>query len=296
MGAVRDDHLGGEDCMRVTSLVDNNTTDGRDDLGCEFGLSLHIETAETNILFDTGASGLFADNAEALGIDLASVDLAVLSHHHFDHGGGLDRFLDINPQATVHLRGARIEERYFKALAILKRPIGLDRGLFERHPDRFHHLTEDTEVAPGVWLLTEIATTHPRPRGNRMLYVERDGRLELDPFDHELILVIHEPAGMVVFTGCSHSGILNMIETAATKFVGTPTKAAFGGFHLVGLPQFNTMAASRSEVEQLARNVLDRVAGPVYTGHCTGMKAFGVLAGVMGDTLSAFPTGTVVNL
>ncbi len=282
--------------MRVTALIENETSDGCDHLESEHGLSLHIETAGLRVLFDTGSSGAFADNAAALGIDLSKVDLAVLSHQHYDHGGGLSRFFEINPGATVYLRDCPVDDRYFKALAFLKRPIGLDRTVVDDSPDRFRRLARSTEVAPGVWLITEIDTSHPRPKGNRRLFVDDGGTLEPDPFDHELVMVIKEDDGMVIFSGCSHSGILNMVDTALAQFPNSPIKAVFGGFHLVGLPQFNTMAASRNEVQAIAREMMDRVEGTVFTGHCTGKKAYEVLDGVMGDALRPFSTGAAVEV
>ncbi|MGD8440639.1 MAG: MBL fold metallo-hydrolase [Holophagae bacterium] len=282
--------------MRVTTLIENDVIDGRNDLTAEFGLSVVVEIGATTILFDTGASGAFADNAVAMGVDLDEVDLAVLSHHHFDHGGGLARFLELNPTAPIFLRDGPLTPRWFKALAIVKRPIGLDLDVIEAARDRFRFVGEDTEIAPGIWLLTEISTAQPRPTGNRHLFVEHDGRLEPDPFDHELVMVVHEGDGVAVFTGCSHSGILNMVETAAERFPDTPIKAVLGGFHLIGLPLFDTMTASRPEVEALARAMLDRVAGPVFTGHCTGDKGYETLSTVMGDRLRPIHTGTTVTL
>ena len=277
--------------MRVTALIENDTADGHDELTSEFGLSLHIQTDERSILFDTGASGAFADNARTLGIELADVDLAVLSHQHFDHGGGLERFLEINDTAPVYLRDAKVEDRIARIMAVVKKPIGIDRRLVTRRIDRFRFTPADSEIAPGVWILTRIGTAHPRPLGNRRLMVIRDGALEPDSFDHELVLVVREDDGMVVFSGCSHSGILNMVDVAKRKFPGDPVKAVFGGFHLIGLPIFNTMAVPKDEVEDIARKMLDRVDGAVYTGHCTGRKGFDVLGSVMGDTLKSFATG-----
>jgi 7,8-dihydropterin-6-yl-methyl-4-(beta-D-ribofuranosyl)aminobenzene 5'-phosphate synthase len=282
--------------MRVTVLVENDLLDGRDDLTAEFGLSLHVQTGDRQILFDTGASGAFVGNAEVLGIDLKEVDVAVLSHHHFDHGGGLGRFLEVNDRARVYLRMAESEDRYFKALAVIKRPIGLDPNLLARFQDRFELVTDEHEVAPGVFLITEIGSIHDRPKGNRRLYVERGGSLVPDPFDHELVMVVREADGMVVFSGCSHHGILNMIEAAVDRFPDVPIKAVIGGFHLIGLPFFNTMAASRAEVEDIARRMLAFSPGTVYSGHCTGARGFQVLEGVMGDTLKPFRTGTSIEV
>ena len=282
--------------MRITALIENDVLEGRDDLSPEFGLSIHVRIGDRQILFDTGASGAFADNAEVLGIDLAEVDVAVLSHHHFDHGGGLDRFLEANKRAPVYLRQAENADRYFKALAVIKRPIGLDLGLLDRRPDRFEFVSEECEIAPGVFLITEIGSTYARPKGNHHLFVDRGESLVPDPFDHELVMVVREDDGMVVFSGCSHNGILNMIEAARDRFPDVPIKAVIGGFHLIGIPFFNTMAASRGEVEDMGREILTFSPGKVYSAHCTGAKGFQVLQGVMGDTLETFHTGTTFEV
>ena len=282
--------------MRVTTLIENDRIEDRDDLVAEFGLSLHVDTGESQVLFDTGTSGAFADNAATLGIELGAVDAAVLSHHHFDHGGGLERFFAVNDRAKVYLRQGDLADRYFKGLVVVKRPIGLDLSLFDRFPDRFEFITDTTEIAPAVFLLTRIPQSHARPKGNSYLFVERDGRLCPDPFDHELVMVVRNDDGLVVFSGCSHNGILNMTDAAAQQWPGEPIRAIIGGFHLIGLPIINTMAGSRDEVEEIGRCILEFGPGKVYTSHCTGEKAFNVLDGVMGETLEAFHTGSIIEV
>jgi 7,8-dihydropterin-6-yl-methyl-4-(beta-D-ribofuranosyl)aminobenzene 5'-phosphate synthase len=282
--------------MRVMALIENSAPEDRSDLQPEFGLSMYIERDDLRILFDTGASDAFVKNAAVMDVDLSEIDVAVLSHHHFDHGGGLQAFLDINRRATVYLGQGPLTGRWFKTLAVIKRPIGIDLGLLESSAERFSFVEGTTEIAPGVFLLTEIGSAHERPKGNRNLFVETGEGLVHDPFDHELVMVVHEDDRMVVFSGCSHNGILNMIDAAVTRFPDVPVKAVFGGFHLIGLPFFNSMAASRSEVEEIGRQILKRVEGKVYSGHCTGQKAFGVLEGIMGDSLELFATGASVEV
>jgi 7,8-dihydropterin-6-yl-methyl-4-(beta-D-ribofuranosyl)aminobenzene 5'-phosphate synthase len=282
--------------MKVTALIENDRVEERDDLCPEFGLSVHIEVNGSKILFDMGSSAAFASNAEILGIDIADVGVAVVSHHHFDHGGGLERFFELNDRALVFLRQGPRVDRYFKALGFIKRSIGLDLDLLDRFPRRIEYIDDMRVVAPGVYLLTGIGSTYRKPRGNRRLFVELDGALVPDPFDHELMMVIHEDDGMVVFTGCSHHGILNLIDAARAQFPRVPIKAVFGGFHLIGLPFYNSMAASRAEVRDIGWQVMDKVEGTIYSGHCTGKKAFDVLAGVMGETLKAFHTGASVEV
>jgi 7,8-dihydropterin-6-yl-methyl-4-(beta-D-ribofuranosyl)aminobenzene 5'-phosphate synthase len=283
--------------MKITALVENTRLEGREDLRPEHGLSLHVSLRNgRQILFDTGASEAFAQNAEKLGVDIRKVDWVVISHHHYDHGGGLPLFLKANPKAPVYLRRCEERDYYFSASGHTQRPIGLERSLFQQFADRFVFVDGFTEISPGIFLLTEIAKPHPLPKGNRYLFAEKGGRLELDDFDHELMMVIREEDGLVVFTGCSHSGILNMIETAARRFERERIKVLLGGFHLMGLPKQNTMAGSKEEVEDLGREIMKHTIDKLYTGHCTGMKAYGVLKGVLGEKLELFPTGCSIEV
>jgi len=282
--------------VRVSVLVENSALEEQCDVRAEFGLSLCVEHRGHRILFDTGTSGIFADNAEAMGIDLRDVDAAVLSHHHFDHGGGLERFFEVNERALLHLCESGGGEPTFQGPGGDKRSADIDWDFLEKHRDRLKFVSGATEIAPGVFLLTKIGDAHERPPGNRHLFVHKDGVLIPDSFDHELLMVVHDTDGMVVFTGCSHHGVLNMIDAAIDYFPGEPIKAVFGGFHLIDLPIVNTMAGSRSQVEEIGRHILERVNGTVYTGHCTGEKAFGVLTGVMGTKLRSLPTGTVIEV
>ena len=95
--------------MKITALVENIPAHG---LPAEHGLSLFVETNGIRFLFDMGQTDLFARNAEALGIDLDTADFAVLSHGHYDHGGGLETFLSLNSHAPVYLSRYAFEPHY----------------------------------------------------------------------------------------------------------------------------------------------------------------------------------------
>ncbi len=282
--------------MKVTVLVENTTSEDRKDLKAEHGLSLHIQRNGKQILFDAGATDAFAYNAERLGIDIGAVDMAVVSHHHFDHGGGLPAFLEMNRKAKVHIGQKESGGCYFRAFGLIDRYIGLNPNLFSKWGNRFEFVRGFAEVSPDVFILTDIKSSYPLPRGNRHLYVKEGDGYRLDSFGHELVMVVREKDGLVVFTACSHRGILNMVDAVARQFEGLPFKAVFGGFHLIGLPILNTMAGSRREVEALGEEMLKYSIEKVYTGHCTGAKAYRVLKRVMGDRLQYLPTNSQVEV
>ncbi len=107
--------------MKITALIENTSARG---LPTEHGLSLFVETAEHKFLFDMGQTDLFARNAETLGIALSKVDFAVLSHGHYDHGGGLNTFLALNDHAPVYMSRYAFEPHYNGT----EKNIGLDQG------------------------------------------------------------------------------------------------------------------------------------------------------------------------
>lgn len=88
--------------MKVTIVVDNIEHAG---IPGEWGFCAYIEQNGKKLLLDTGASNLFADNAEKLNIDLKDIDFAVLSHAHYDHANGMEKFFEINEKATFYLAG-----------------------------------------------------------------------------------------------------------------------------------------------------------------------------------------------
>lgn len=280
--------------MQVTALIEDITQNS--DLYAEKGLSLHIKTDNDDILFDTGITGNFVDNARKLGIDLDEVHVTAISHGHFDHGGGLRRFLKVNQTSPVYLRPKADGEHFFKAFYILRKYVGMDKELFTDYADRIRLVNGFTEIAKDIYLITDIKIKYPTPAGQKYLYVKKDHQLVLDDFSHEQMMVIREDDGMVIFSGCSHHGVLNMVDAAVEEFPETHIKALFGGFHFIGLPFFNHGGESKSNVENIGRKLTEYSIGKVYTGHCTGRKAYPILKNVMGDNIDYFATGDSVEL
>jgi 7,8-dihydropterin-6-yl-methyl-4-(beta-D-ribofuranosyl)aminobenzene 5'-phosphate synthase len=281
--------------MKVTTLIENRPSEADKSLDAEWGLSLHVEFDGHRILFDTGTSGAFARNAERLSIRLEAVETAVLSHHHFDHGGGLRTFLEKNSSARVHLGEAPGGECFLRIFGIVRKCVGLDRALSADFPGRFVFVDRPMEILPDVYVFPRITGNHPRPAGNRSMYVKKGRSFEPDGFTHEIVMAVKEKGKLVIFTGCSHSGVLNAIDTVTRAFPGLPVKAVVGGFHLVSMLPFFSSGNAR-QAQEIARAMLDYPVETTYTGHCTGPKAFGVLQSVMGERLVDIRTGTCFEI
>jgi len=257
--------------MRITCLVEDRA---RPPLRAEHGLSLHIE-GDVNILFDTGQSGLFIENAELLGVDLGDVDLAIISHGHYDHGGGLTHFLDVNENAEVLIgRGAFRGRRAVEDGA--ERFIGIE----EITDPRIRLIDEDTVIHEGYTILKGFSGPYRRPDGNSTLFMESASGLVPDTFDDELVLVVDGPGGLTVVTGCSHSGILNILSTVRSHLPDRRIGMVVGGLHISG------------DAPYVASELRGFDIGKIYTGHCTSEDALRVLG--RSCNLNALRTGTVI--
>lgn len=278
--------------MEVTVLIENEQLGKKSALKTEHGLSLHVRHNQKKILIDCGGSDGFLKNANTLGIDISQIDYGILTHHHYDHGGGLSVFFEHNTHGKIHLADKPPGSLYFKGLGgIITKYIGLDQTLFGKYPERFQFIKEMVEIAPDFFLFNEIVSTYPRPKGNQKLFAKTDSGYVLDDFSHELVAVMREKDGITVFTGCAHSGILNMVESVVSRFPDSSIKAVVGGFHLAGIPVASMLPESKDEIREIAKQLLKYPIDKVYTGHCTGLKAYNILKKVMGDRLEYMDTG-----
>ena len=235
--------------MKITALTENTAACG---LPVEHGLSLFIEQDGRALLFDMGQTDLFAQNAARLGVDLAAVDIAVLSHGHYDHGGGLRRFLELNQKAPVYLSRHAFEPHFNG-----ERYIGLDVSL--RDSDRLIFTDGVTKIADGITLYSCSDREKVLDSGSFGLNMEQDGALVPDDFRHEHYLLLEENGKRVLISGCSHRGIINIMEWFKPDVL-------IGGFHFNKLP---LDGALRSYAETLASYDTD-----YYTCHCTGVEQF----------------------
>lgn len=278
--------------MKVTTLLENNLAAGSTFIA-KHGLSLYLETKGKKLLFDTGPDDSILENAKSLGVDLAAVDIVVVSHSHYDHGGGLESFLELNSQAKVYLSPYVLGEYYARRAEDKLEYIGINHEVLKKYAGRIEYIAEKTVISPGITLLPN--TEHSTFKPSAVLFKKRDGVLVQDTYDHELIMVIEEKdeSGqdvMHIFTGCSHNGVLNMVLSVKKEFPEQKIQTLIGGFHLM-----NTTAGGLNEEEAtvlgIAAALLKYDIFRIYTGHCTGTDALAILQQVLGEKISGLWTG-----
>ena len=259
--------------MKITVLIENTAC--REDLAAEHGLSLYIETEKHNILFDAGQTGAFADNAEKLGIDLQNVDLCILSHGHYDHGGGLKRFLEVNDHAPVYL------SRYaFGAYFSSGNYIGLDPEL--EGNERLIPVDDVTELYPGMTLCSCNDLLRPFSFGVFGQTVRQNGTHSDDSYLHEQYLLLEEAGKKYCFSGCSHKGVRNILHWFRPD-------TFIGGFHFIRMDPHGRELSD-------AAHQLASCATRYFTGHCTGQEQYRILKEHLGDRLHYLHAGTVFEL
>jgi len=256
--------------LKITVLAEN--TSNNETFRFEHGLSLYIETAKHKILFDTGQSSLFAENAVKMGIDLREADIAILSHGHYDHGGGIKAFLDLNSKAPLFLSKYAFEPHYNAN----DKYIGLDVSIADC--DRLVY-TEDILIIDDELTLHSCNDMERKYDSSSGLSVMTDGKLIPDDFRHEQYLMINENNKQVLISGCSHKGILNITHWMKPDVL-------IGGFHL-------SKTDDTEMLNECANKLLDTPTS-FYTCHCTGVKQFEYLRSIVKERLNYISTGDMV--
>ncbi|MBR3235653.1 MAG: MBL fold metallo-hydrolase [Atopobiaceae bacterium] len=278
--------------LTVTVLTENSPTDG---LLNEHGLSLLIQRDETRVLLDFGQSDAFAQNAEKLGLDLRLVDLAVLSHAHYDHADGMDAFFLANSHAPLHLGAACAENCWStKGGTADAHYIGIKPGLLATFASRLVPVPADrtTTIAPGIHLVphtTPGLATLGRQAG--MFLLQGDAWLP-DSFAHEVTLVIETAdaplAPLAIFSSCSHAGLPTTVDEVKVAFPNRSIAAYVGGLHLAH--------STDDEVRAVAHAVKGGGIAHLYTGHCTGDRALKLLAAELPGNIRALHPGLAFNV
>ena len=275
--------------MKIINLVENEPGDS----GCEaaHGLSFYVETENHKLLFDSSPSEVVIRNARMLGVDLTAVDTVILSHGHYDHSGGILPFVELNPRAKIYMQNNAGGEYYaFDGEEKGFRYIGIDKKILSL--PQVQLLRGDTKIDDELQVFTVDQRAYPLPSTNKRLRELCDGQYIQDEFHHEQNLLLTTGGKKILFCGCAHNGILNVMETLERKLGPTSLPdLVIGGFHLMKRTEFSE--ADTAEVTEIA-NRLKSYKAHFATCHCTGLPVFNQMKEIMGDQLSYVHSGDEV--
>ncbi|MBN1808429.1 MAG: MBL fold metallo-hydrolase [Planctomycetes bacterium] len=273
---------------KVTIVVDNLVY--RQGLCGEAGLATLIETSRGAVMLDTGQGIALGHNLWELFPGLDRLSALALSHGHMDHTGGIGALtsflgLDVEMPSAAEAFPALfahpdIERRKYSKRSYGFREIGLTESLDVYFPHEVITLsTEPLEMIPGVTFLGELPriAEAPWPPGHFFRMAQDSDEYEPDPLLDDTALVVDGSEGIVVVTGCTHSGLDNLAASLEENFHGRPVQALIGGLH-IGSADADYMARSVDALRRIAPAL-------IVPHHCSGIGGYEKLKDVFGDAV-----------
>lgn len=268
--------------LKVTVLIEN--TVNSPGLLAEHGLSFYIQKDGHKYIFDTGQGFVLKHNLRQLGVDLGKVSSVILSHGHYDHTGGVGALLQVNPKLIFRGHPNLLKEK-FKVQGKEFKEIGMPKESKDKLSGNIVFNTDSMEIEDGIYLTGELPLGQMKNREGKFKIWD-DGYVE-DTFREEQALYIKTPHGVVVFSGCSHNGIVETLQYIKNK-TGEKIHTVLGGFHLIGSND-EEIQSTVEQIEKLEVNYLGLC-------HCTGLKAYCYFKNRFKERLFHCSTGINVNL
>lgn len=274
--------------MRIRILVDNRAGEG---LVEEHGFSLWLEVSGRKILFDTGQGKALLPNAAALGCELGRIDALVLSHGHYDHSGAVAEVVRMTASARIFCHSGAFVPRYSIRTGENPRNIAMPfhngEALFSVPDNRVQWVTRPRMLAGGVGISGPIPRLHPLEDTGGPFFLDPEGR-HPDPIRDDVAMWIETERGLVILTGCCHSGLINTVEHIRKVSGVGKVFGVIGGLHLVN--------ASRERIESTCIALRQWNPAFVVPCHCTGDEAQSYLRVALGERVMAGYAGLELNV
>ena len=250
--------------LKITTLIENHPSDNHN-LAYEHGLSLYIEIDNLKILFDTGQTGTFVKNAQTLNCPLDDLDYVIISHGHYDHSGGFKTLMPFLNSKTKLIIGNEFFNLKYKKLddngykfngnGFTEKDLLNNDIKYLKIKDDIYHLNEHIDIYKNFKQANDFEIIPAKFK------INQDDNYINDTFPDEIALGIKTNQGLIVIVGCSHRGIVNILESVKEQ-TSLPIIGIIGGTHLV-----------EADEDRIARtlNYLDTLPLQfIACSHCTG--------------------------
>jgi 7,8-dihydropterin-6-yl-methyl-4-(beta-D-ribofuranosyl)aminobenzene 5'-phosphate synthase len=247
-------------------------------------------------LFDTGPEGvIFIRNCTNLGIRMGEVEAIAVTHGHWDHMAALpvtiDKILAEGGDVSVHVNPGMFNERAIRLpsgriVPVAKVPLPAE---LEQHGATVVNSPEERLLLDGHFYYSgEIprVSSFEKGRADHLCRTSPQAPWEPDPLllDERMLVAKVRGLGLIVFSSCSHAGIVNVCMHVQSLFPDMPIHAVMGGLHLGGVMERN--------IPETVEGLRPFNIGYIITGHCTGWRALHALAGAFGERVSQSAVGT----
>lgn len=273
--------------VNISILVENTTP--VPGLTGEYGFSALLNIDGHKIIFDMGSADALFHNARQLGIDLREIEDLVISHGHFDHTGALLALCQDFGRKRIYAHPHIFAKKYIGSKPETLKEIGVpfaeqqlrDTGAEFIYIDRFR------EILPRVFISGEIPRNNDFEDTGGNFKIQVANEMLVDQLLDDMALIIDHPDGLIIVSGCAHSGIINTIEYACKMTARSKILAFVGGTHLIN--------ASENRMLRTIEALRAMDIGKIAVGHCTGFYAAARLYNELGSRLVKADAGMTLH-
>ncbi len=272
----------------IKIMVDNKANAG---LMKEHGYSTWIEVFGQRILFDTGQGKALIHNSAALECDLSLADALILSHGHYDHTGGVSYIIKHNPGIKIYCHSHVILSRYSNWDVAAPQEISMpaiDKSALLNLPaEQVCWVTQPLQMSSNIGVSGPIPREHPLEDTGGPFFLDLEG-IRPDPLEDDMALWIQSDQGLVIITGCCHSGLINTTNHIRRISRQDKISAVIGGFHLAN--------ASHKRLETTCQALQEWHVDTIIPCHCTGDEAVAYMQDELGKKVTPGYAGMFLEL